>query len=75
MIPKYEGRVGNPAFRANSGNISLIVEEGQSRDIVAMKVGLGSGKTYEAAKMVVMEGAPELSDLKSRRGVFEMRPL
>ncbi|CAI07621.1 hypothetical protein ebA2661 [Aromatoleum aromaticum EbN1] len=39
-----QGRVGNPELRANSGNISLI-EQGQTRDIIAKKSGLGSGKT------------------------------
>ena len=76
VAKKYEGRVGNPAFRANCGNISTIAEDGvKTRDLAAAKAGLGCGKTYEAAKKVVMDGAPELSDLKSRRGAFEMRPL
>jgi ParB family transcriptional regulator, chromosome partitioning protein len=51
------GRVGNPNF--NCGNISLIAE-GRSRDIAADKSGIGSGKTYEAAKRVVDTGAPEI---------------
>jgi len=51
------GRVGNPNF--NSGNISLIAQ-GQSRDIAADKSGLGSGKTYEAAKRVVDSGTEEV---------------
>ena len=33
---------------------------GQSRDLAAEKSGLGSGKTYEAAKTVVDSGVPEL---------------
>ena len=55
---KLDGRAGNPAFRANCGNISTIAEEGKSRDLAAAKAGLGSGKTYEAAKKVVENGAP-----------------
>ena len=60
MIPKYEGRNHRPIDSDKSGNISLLTEQGQTRDIVAAKVGLGCGKTYEAAKKVVENGAPEL---------------
>ena len=34
-----------------------MIEEGKTRDLAAAKAGLGCGKTYEAAKKVVMEGA------------------
>ena len=60
VAAKMPPRAGNPAFRANSGNISLILDQGQTRDLAAAKAGLGSGKTYEAAKKVVITGAPEL---------------
>jgi hypothetical protein len=41
------------------GNVSPS-DEGRTRDIAAAKAGLGSGKTYEAAKKVVDTGAPAL---------------
>jgi len=53
---RLAGRVGRPG---NSGNISLI-DSGQTRDLAATKAGLGSGKTYEAAKKVVETGSPAL---------------
>ena len=43
-----------------SGNISGTEDPGDVRDIVAQKVGLGSGKTLEAAQKVVERGIPEL---------------
>ena len=60
LVPKYEGRQLANLKQNRVGNISHSAEEGRSTDIVAAKVGLGSGKTYEAAQRVVMEGAPEL---------------
>lgn len=46
-------RQGQRTDLEHSGNISLMSEAGQSRDAVAQKVGLGSGKTLEAAQKVV----------------------
>lgn len=42
------------------GNISTVIEEGKTRDLAAAKAGLGSGKTYEAAKRVVEMGTAKL---------------
>lgn len=58
---QLEGRVGNPGF-SNSGKISGIAETGDSRDIAADKSGFGSGKTYEAAKRVIDNAAPQIVD-------------
>lgn len=49
IAERLRGRVGNPEFRANSGNISGI-EKGETKDLAAAKAGLGSGKTLEAAQ-------------------------
>ena len=43
-----------------SGNISGTEDQGDVRDLVAQKVGLGSGKTLEAAQKVVERGITEL---------------
>ena len=42
------------------GNISQGSDQGRTKDIIAQKVGLGSGKTLEAAQKVVERGIPEL---------------
>ena len=42
------------------GNISHTESAGRVSDIIAQKVGLGSGKTLEAAQKVVERGVPEL---------------
>ena len=47
-----------------SGNISG--GSGDVRDILAQKVGLGSGKTLEAAQKVVERGVPELVEAMDR---------
>lgn len=61
IAERLQGRVGNPALRANCGNISTIEDAGQkTRDLAAAKAGLGSGKTLEAAQKVVERGVPEL---------------
>lgn len=61
IAERLQGRAGNPALRANCGNISTIEDAGQkTRDIAAAKAGLGSGKTLEAAQKVVERGIPEL---------------
>lgn len=61
IAERLQGRAGNPALRANCGNISTIEDAGQkTRDIAAAKSGLGSGKTLEAAQKVVERGIPEL---------------
>ena len=44
------------------GNIFLLTDVGQTRDIAGAKTGLGFGKTYEAAKQAVEDGTPELMD-------------
>ena len=46
------------------GNISGM--SGEVRDILAQKVGLGSGKTLEAAQKVVERGIPELVEAMDR---------
>jgi hypothetical protein len=56
LAEKLAGNVGRPG---NSGNVSLI-DSGQTRDIAAAKAGLGSGKTYEAAKRVEENGVRKL---------------
>lgn len=43
---------------ATSGNISG--GSGDTRDLVAKQTGFGCGKTLEAAKTVIANGAPEL---------------
>lgn len=40
--------------------------QGQTRDLVAKATGFGNGKTYEQAKKVVQEAAPELVDAMDR---------
>lgn len=49
-----------------SGNISLGSGTGQVRDILAQKVGLGSGKTLEAAQKVIERDIPELVEAMDR---------
>lgn len=46
------------AGKAPSGNISGGSGQGEARNLAASKVGLGSGKTLEAAQKVVAQGAP-----------------
>lgn len=46
--------------RHGAGNISRAEEAGRTSDIIAKKVGLGSGKTLEAAQKVAAHGTPEL---------------
>ncbi|WP_449191871.1 hypothetical protein [Thauera sp.] len=48
------------------GNISQMSETGRVSDILAQKVGLGSGKTLEAAQKVVERGIPELVEAMDR---------
>ena len=52
-----EGRNHRPE---KSGNISLLLEAGQTRDLAAKAAGIGSGKTLEAAQKVVKQGVPKL---------------
>jgi N6-adenosine-specific RNA methylase IME4 len=51
-------RVGRPAKEMVENFPPF--SQGKSRDLAAEKSGLGSGKTYEAAKTVVDSGVPEL---------------
>jgi ParB family chromosome partitioning protein len=61
VAAKLGPRHGSNQYEAKGGgNISTSSEEGKTRDIAAAKAGLGSGKTYEAAKKVVADGAPDL---------------
>ena len=59
IAESLDGRVGRPN---NSGNISGISETGDTRDIAAAKAGLGSGKTLEAAQVVIATGVPAVVD-------------
>lgn len=54
------GRHGGDRKSDQDGNISVLIERGETKDIAAAKAGLGSGKTLEAAQKVVERGAPEL---------------
>lgn len=51
------------------GNISPGSDTGRVSDIIAQKVGLGSGKTLEAAQKVVEHVAPELVEAMDRKKV------
>ena len=51
------------------GKISTLNETGKSRDLVAERVGMGSGKTYESAKKVLDSGIPELVELMDKKEV------
>jgi hypothetical protein len=55
-----EAAVGNRhgGDRTQDGKNSGL--KGESRDIAAREAGFGNGKTYEQAKRVVQQGAPEL---------------
>lgn len=60
VAERLKGRQGSgPAKRG--GNISTSLDDsGKTRDLAAAKAGLGSGKTLEAAQVVIAKGAPEL---------------
>ncbi|WP_052764132.1 ParB/RepB/Spo0J family partition protein [Microvirga massiliensis] len=55
---ELEGRQGRPTTKTVEPVPGFV--KGHTRDLVAERVGLGSGKTYENAKTVVAKGAPEL---------------
>ena len=58
LAERWAGR--KPGPKVNAGNISGNSEVGETRDLAAAKAGLGSGKTYEAAKRVVENGTTKL---------------
>ena len=61
MEAELQGRVGNPQLKAaNVENFPPLQPEGKTRDLVAKATGFGNGKTYEQAKKVTGEAAPEL---------------
>ena len=49
-------RHGGDRITEQAGKISCLNEFGQTRDIAAKKVGLGSGKTLEAASNLRAQG-------------------
>ena len=53
------GRVGRPANGGKNSTISEDEPAGKTRDIAAKAAGFGNGKTYEQAKQVVQQAAPE----------------
>lgn len=55
---ELEGRVGRPAAETKENFPEL--PQGQTRDLAAKAAGFGNGKTYEQAKKVTNEAAPEL---------------
>ena len=58
---ELQGRAGNPQIKgANVENFPPLQPEGKTRDLVAKATGFGNGKTYEQAKKVVQQAAPEL---------------
>jgi len=61
IAKKLGSRHGQRTDLSTYGNIS-ISETGATRDLAASKAGLGSGKTLEAAQVVIAKGAPELID-------------
>lgn len=55
---ELEGRTGRPSVETKENFPEL--PQGQTRDIAAKVAGFGNGKTYEQAKKVTNEAAPEL---------------
>jgi hypothetical protein len=65
VAEKLGPRQGSNQYEAKgAGNISGSTINVDTRDLAAAKAGLGCGKTYEAAKNVVMDGAPVASRSK-----------
>ncbi len=60
IAAKLADRRGGDRKSDQAGNISGLIDKGETRDIAAAKAGLGSGKTYEAAKKVIQTGSPAL---------------
>lgn len=54
------GRVGNPNLKDSIPENLPELPKGDTRDIAAKAAGFGNGKTYEQAKRVTNEAAPEL---------------
>jgi ParB family chromosome partitioning protein len=75
VAEKMPNRHGGDRKSDQAGNISGLIEKGETKDIAAAKAGLGSGKTYEAAKKVVMEGAPELVKAMDEGAHLKWHPL
>jgi hypothetical protein len=75
VAAKLGGRQGERTDLATSGNISLSEKGAETRDIAAAKSGLGSGKTYEAAKKVVADGAPELVRAMDEGSRYFIQPI
>lgn len=65
---ELRGRVGNPNLQSPivENFPPLETPEGKTRDLVAKATGFGNGKTYEQAKKVVQEAAPELVEAMDR---------
>jgi len=64
---ELQGRVGNNQHtKEGKENFPDPKPSGQTRDLVAKATGFGNGKTYEQAKKVVQEAAPELVDAMDR---------
>lgn len=57
---ELQGRVGNPDLKEPIKENFPELQKGQTRDLVAKATGFGNGKTYEQAKKVVQQAAPEL---------------
>lgn len=57
---ELRGRVGNPNLQSPIQENFPELPQGQTRDLVAKATGFGNGKTYEQAKKVTNEAAPEL---------------
>lgn len=64
---ELRGRVGvNQYTNEGKENFPDPAPQGQTRDLVAKATGFGNGKTYEQAKKVVQEAAPELVEAMDR---------
>ena len=57
---ELQGRAGNPELRGTTPENFPGLQKGDTRDLVAKATGFGNGKTYEQAKKVVQNAAPEL---------------
>lgn len=63
---ELRGRVGNPNLQSSIPENLPELPQGDTRDLVAKATGFGNGKTYEQAKKVVQEAAPELVEAMDR---------
>lgn len=66
---KLKGRHGGNRKSDQDGQLPVLIDKGESRELAATKAGLGSARTMAKANQVIQNGTPELIEAMDSKAI------